>query len=499
MKLFIHGFWPGFIDKTNPVHIGFFQDLFQAVFNCEIELSTSIQDSDILLESIFSYDTQLFKKQWTYSFLFSGESRLNQHASKYTCILWGERNHESRINIPLFVPYLYCNDFLQTMQNPTPTTNIPPKNICAIITNPRGHARNQFLDALEKHIPIDYAGKYKNNVPIITHDYNTKEFRDAISQYKFIVSMENSKEDTYITEKITHGLLANIIPIYWGSDQVEQYFNPARFINVKCSDNKSLEQIIDNIVNICKTPDTYTKMVNQPNFNNDNKLDRTIENISRDIRNHIFPRLYPSINQIYIMSSPEFEPERYARLCTLFYDTLQISKDNIKFMKNPELSLFYNYKAVLEDITANYKDGQFLIFESDVYATENISDLNTFLEFVATKHKMWDLIHIGSGNDPIYMEPFSNINTNYTEDITIPTDTTRLIRKHYTRGTDSFIWNYNGVQTFVNGIKIDTNYGDPLDHYMLNFFETNTNFKHYCTTKPFFLQGSNCGLEPSTI
>ena len=494
MKLFIHGFWPGFIDKTNPVHIGFFQDLFKDVFNCEIELSTSIQDSDILLESIFSYDTQLFKKQWTYSFLFSGESRLNQHASKYTCILWGERNHTNHINIPLFVPYLYCNDFLQTMQNPTSTTNIPPKNICAIITNPRGHLRNQFLDALEKHIPIDYAGKYKNNVPIITHDYNTKEFRDAISQYKFIVSMENSREDTYITEKITHGLLANIIPIYWGSDQVDQYFNPERFINVQKTDNESINTIIQNIVNICKNSDTYTKIINQPNFKN-NKLDRTIENISRDIRNHIFPRLYSSINQIYIISSPEFEPERYARLCTLFYETMQISKDNIKFMKKSEISLFYNYKAVLEDIIANYKDGQFLIFESDVYATENISYLNNFLEFVTTKNTMWDLIHIGTGNDLLYRESLSNINTNYIEDITIPTDTTRLIRKHYTRGTDSFIWNYKGVQTFFNDIKIDTNYGDTLDHYMLNFFETNTNFKHYWTTKSFFYKGQ----EPSTI
>jgi len=547
MKLFVYGFWSGFIEKTNSVHIGFFQDLFQSVFNCEIILSNSVQESDILLETIFATDSQLDKKQWAYSFLFSGESKLNDHASKYKCILWGERNWANRINIPLFVPYLYCNDLIQLMQTPPPSTHIPPKNICAIITNPRGQARTQFLTALEKKIHIDYAGSYKNNVPRITHAYNTPEFRDAISQYKFIVSMENSIQDTYITEKITHGLLANTIPIYWGSGQVDKYFNPKRFINVVCSDNESLDKIIQNIVNICTNVDVdaYTNMVNQPNFTN-NRLDRTLETIARDIRNHIFPRLYPSVNQIYIISNPEFEPGRYTRLCELFYDTLKISKDNIKFicptykqtitdelmtqsvssqlvqrlrhepMKKSEISLFYNYKAVLEDIVFNYKEGQFLIFESDVFAMENIADLNQFLEYAASKSQEWDLIHIGFGGETeIFESPYcmckmpyrdelTNVNTKYIEDITTSENEPRMIRKYHTRCTDSFLWNYKGIQKFLHHMNTDTNYGAPFDYYMTNFLEnhadsTQQQFKHYWTTKSYFLQGSNYGLEQSTI
>ena len=42
---------------------------------------------------------------------------------------------------------------------------------------------------------------------------------------KFIVSMENTKYETGITEKIVHGMLADTIPVDWGSPRVNEYFN----------------------------------------------------------------------------------------------------------------------------------------------------------------------------------------------------------------------------------------------------------------------------------
>ena len=78
MKLFVYGFWSGFIDKTNPVNISFFIDLFKNVFNKDIEIG-NFNDSDILLETIFENKTFLFDKQWKYTFLFSGESKLNTY------------------------------------------------------------------------------------------------------------------------------------------------------------------------------------------------------------------------------------------------------------------------------------------------------------------------------------------------------------------------------------------------------------------------------------
>ena len=43
-----------------------------------------------------------------------------------------------------------------------------------------------------------------------------------------------------------------------------------------------------------------------------------------------------------------------------------------------ELSLFLNYRAILENIERNYKDGLFLIFESDVIEGRDILKLNNF-------------------------------------------------------------------------------------------------------------------------
>ena len=44
----------------------------------------------------------------------------------------------------------------------------------------------------------------------------------------------------------------------------------------------------------------------------------------------------------------------------------------------------------------------------------------------------------------------------------------------------------------------DENY-IALDYYFTNKFETNINLKHYWTDIPYFIQGSNYGLDKSTI
>lgn len=48
---------------------------------------------------------------------------------------------------------------------------------------------------------------------------------DGLRDYMFSVSMENSKYDTYFTEKILDCFLTGTIPIYWGTDRIEEYFD----------------------------------------------------------------------------------------------------------------------------------------------------------------------------------------------------------------------------------------------------------------------------------
>ena len=535
MKLYSNGFWSGYFEKTNSLHVDFFVTLFGLVFKENIEISMDYKECDILLETVFTDDTLLFEKEWKYSFLFSGESRLNKYKNYYTCILYGERNHDNVVNVPLFIPYLYCSNLYDKIKNINQTSIVPKKNICAIISNYNGSERNLLLDKIENRINIDYAGNYKNNIQIIDHYYNTEGFREFISQYKFVISMENSRGDTYITEKITHGFLSNTIPIYWGSLRVTDYFNSDRFINIKDEDN-NIDSIIDKIERICNNDDEYLNVIQQPTFS----CERTINDIARDIRNVLFANPYKSIDQIYLINNPEFEPERHIHLNNLFFETLNVSRDKVQFicptykhtitdeimnqlvktqlvrvlrnlnMKKSEVSLFLNYKAVLETIERNYIDGNFLIFESDVMLNNNeYLKLDDFLSFVKTKEVSWHAINMGTGtNDFInttYYEGFTSNNTyegghhSFSEDITTVNDKYRLIRKYCTRCSDSILWNYSGIKIFLDYMNTNDDYCIPFDYYMSRLFYTNLKFKQYWTNFYPFVQGSNHGIMISNI
>jgi hypothetical protein len=537
MKLFIYGFWSGFLEKTNPTNISFFINLFESVFNTNIEIG-NFEDSDILLETIFETKTYLFDKQWKHSFLFSGESRLNKWYKEYNCVLYGEKNHDNIINVPLFIPMLYCGNNMDKINQFEKITNVPTKNICAIISNPSGKERNIFLEKLEQQIRVDYAGNYKNNIQIITAPFNTHEFINFVSQYKFIISMENSRGENYITEKILHGFNAGTIPIYWGSLNIYDYFNKERFI--KLSNVNEHENSINQIIEIINDNNKYLEIVNKPVYNN-NKLDRTIETIVNDIKNLIFNNPYKLIKKTFFICSPDFEKQRFERLnndfkniglneynmefiCPTYKHTISeknmttLVKDNLvkrlrpNGMRKGEISLFLNYKNILENIYKNYSDGLFLIFESDVLVIDKkIHKFNDFITTMYNKKDNWDLIHIGYDGDTQYFTkpycdsctPYRNTITDlpntYIEDITNEEDDFRLVRKYHTRCTDSFLWNYTGIVKFLNYMNENIYYDAPFDYYMTNFFENVRDFKHYWSLDTFFIQGSNHKFEISTI
>lgn len=264
--------------------------LFKIVYNQPVELGT-LDDSDILIESMFGNETFLYKKKWLYTFCFIGEADrrvpdIMRHKmfKDYSCVLKGELNNKNIINFPLFVFYKYSYQFVYTFKHKE-IVNIPKKDVCVIISNGGdSEGRNHFLNELEKRVSVDYAGNYKNNVKRIEAPHCTKEFNDYVSQYKIIFSMENSKNKEYITEKILHGFTANNVPIYWGSDSILNYFNGERFIHVKSFDHKEISKSIDKIVEILNDDDKFIDMVNKPIYN-DNYVPLTLTNIAYDIQN----------------------------------------------------------------------------------------------------------------------------------------------------------------------------------------------------------------------
>lgn len=304
MRVFIHGFWDGF-GKNNsiPLTFYFFKLLLSKVFNTKIEIG-NIENSDVLLESIFSNTTFIHHKKWRYSILFNGESvyrtvnilckdKVNRlkNIPNYSCILSGRFTDRITkiVSVPYFIPYIYSNNYLDILQNTNKNiTNVPKKGICAIISNGTeiNLIRNIILDKLDKIFKIDYGGNYKNNVPKILGSFNSIELMTFISQYKFVIAMENTKQETYITEKIVNGFLSNVIPIYWGSDNINDYFNEKRFINIINHSDEVINNVAKDIIQIMHDETKYLEIVNSPIFKNE-KLNRTIDDIAQDIKETI--------------------------------------------------------------------------------------------------------------------------------------------------------------------------------------------------------------------
>lgn len=549
--IMFNGWFSGFFDKTNPgLHVEFFLQLFEKIYGDSCQIG-DVNNSNILCECDMLLDcpgSLIYYKKWKNTFLFNGESTFKQNRDLYDVVLSCERNNKNIINIPLFIPYMYTNHFENRLIHKQKRIDVPSKHICVFITNPNGIVRNTFLHVLEQIVKIDYCGNYKNNIGnVITSPYNSEEFLNFIKDYKFIISMENSQEDTYITEKIMHGLLANIVPVYWGSNRVLDYFNEKRIIHFDSFEN--IVPVVNNIIELINDNEKWLDVVNENNFN-DNTLTRNIDDIVKDIKSLLQKMNWKNVDKIYCINNPIFEPIRHNMLKNMFskYD---IHDEDVKYIsptykhticqetydnytsnqlvrhlrsKNimyAELSLFLNYKAVLEDIEKNYKDGMFLIFESDVIDGKEITRFNNFLEFV--KDKDFDLINIGLFAQNIYDSPFLLFNTGYRkdvheanetflhfckntinnegyiEDITNKTNEFRLVRKFHTNCTDSFLWKYSGIVKFLQYMREFTDYSSPFDYYMCHFFENNLDFKHYWSVTDFFFQGSNLNLIPSTL
>ena len=68
---------------------------------------------------------------------------------------------------------------------------------------------------------------------------------DGLKNYRFSIVIENSIESDYFTEKLLDCFLTGTIPIYWGTKNIENYFdiNGVIFIN----DESDLSSIINNL------------------------------------------------------------------------------------------------------------------------------------------------------------------------------------------------------------------------------------------------------------
>jgi len=105
---------------------------------------------------------------------------------------------------------------------------------CAFLYSQPCPYREAFFRALSRYKPIDAPGRSMNNMPSIDPvpgriDWNAKI--DFLRAYKFVIAFENASAPGYNTEKLSHAIEADCVPIYWGDPEIGRSFNVKRFIN----------------------------------------------------------------------------------------------------------------------------------------------------------------------------------------------------------------------------------------------------------------------------
>ena len=90
--------------------------------------------------------------------------------------------------------------------------------------------------------------------------YHSTELLNLFQQYKFVFVCENSISEGYITEKIFNCYFSKIIPIYYGSNKITDYFNKDSFINIKLD---QLEETKQNIINIINDEEKYNQYISE--------------------------------------------------------------------------------------------------------------------------------------------------------------------------------------------------------------------------------------------
>jgi hypothetical protein len=269
--IFFNNWWPGFNNRTDANHIGFFENLLNHTELKNYEIGNDFQKCNVLIEAGKTADGIKENHKWKHTINFIGEPTLPE-ADKYDVCLTSVNNIINVVDLPLSVAYIHCNHFLPNLLNRFTMTNIPPNFCSFIVSNPKCEIRNTIFQKLNQYKKVHSMGRHLNNVGgILYTPYWTQDYFNIIGSYKFMICCENTKMETYSTEKIVNPYLARTIPIYWGSANIKNIFNPESMLFLEDETEESMNKLIQQVIELDEDDEKYLEFVNRPIFLEENK------------------------------------------------------------------------------------------------------------------------------------------------------------------------------------------------------------------------------------
>lgn len=246
--------------------------------NFGVSIANNIEENtDVFVTSIYStnMDNVLFDKSKV-NILICIENIKNKKCSHYTHYNKFGEYGDPRINIYVYnhidkikqtssylsIPCVYFRiDYFKLkydyyFNHPNLNTSYPDKKFCLIINKSNFNPLiPTFVKKLKQIGDVDHISLHNNKI-LKKSCYNSIELLEVFNQYKFILCVENSYCDGYITEKIFNVFFSKSIPIYSGSAKCEYFFNKNSFINI-------LDDKIEDCMNIIKKLNTDEKLYNE--------------------------------------------------------------------------------------------------------------------------------------------------------------------------------------------------------------------------------------------
>jgi GR25 family glycosyltransferase involved in LPS biosynthesis len=136
------------------------------------------------------------------------------------------------IAIPMI--HVFMNHYKNHFSVIQPTTFVPfdQKKFCLVMNRSNINPHIQMFRNILSHIgTIDDISMFETQLGS-SSCYHSLELINLLQQYKFVLCIENSYSDGYITEKIFNCLYAQTIPLYMGSVKILNYIHQDRIINL---------------------------------------------------------------------------------------------------------------------------------------------------------------------------------------------------------------------------------------------------------------------------
>jgi hypothetical protein len=228
-------------------------DLLKKLFPNDIIETNNVEYCILIIKSHFKNLEPLWNKDPKRYIYWSGESYAVEDKSTFehkslhfNSLLSGAQNH---VYFPyiLYSPHLLKERKYVNLKRPFLLAYCNSKKVAE-----REKVFNLFVEKAGEdrcHSLSDCCGKYPSTKKQKAEGFWWSDsLIDTYKNYKFVIAMENCKQEGYITEKIVNAFYSGAIPIYWGSSTITEFFNERAFLNV--SNFPSLEKCVEYAVNM---------------------------------------------------------------------------------------------------------------------------------------------------------------------------------------------------------------------------------------------------------